>query len=83
MKTLHLPIYRIYFDKILAGKKRIEYRQSTIYWTKRLKDDFDCVKFVNGYGSDKHWMIVEIKQISLVGHYYEIHLGRILEKGNI
>ena len=35
-KILHLNLYRKYFDDIADGKKVIEYRDITPYWTSRL-----------------------------------------------
>ena len=35
--TLTIPVKGIYFDQIAAGTKRLEYRLTTEYWTKRLK----------------------------------------------
>lgn len=34
--TIHLPIKRKWFDMILSGEKREEYREIKPYWTKRL-----------------------------------------------
>ncbi len=36
MKTLHLNLKRKWFDMILSGEKREEYRDITDYWARRL-----------------------------------------------
>jgi len=36
MKTIHLPLYAIYYDLIECGKKRAEYRKITPFWQKRI-----------------------------------------------
>ncbi len=36
MKTLHLNLKRKWFDMILSGEKREEYRSITEYWARRL-----------------------------------------------
>jgi hypothetical protein len=33
---LHLPLKKVYFDQIVSGEKREEYRLVTDYWRKRL-----------------------------------------------
>lgn len=39
MKTLHLNLKRKWFDMILSGEKKEEYRGFTEYWIKRLTED--------------------------------------------
>lgn len=38
MKTLHLNLTKKWFDMILSGKKKEEYRKLSNYWFKRLFD---------------------------------------------
>ena len=87
MAVLHLTLYKKYFDQILSGEKTIEFRKITPYWTKRLENrEYEYIHFVNGYGKDKPWMDVEIKEIEKEDVYYEeykIYLGEVLRKGNI
>jgi hypothetical protein len=60
---LHLTLHRKWFDMIASGEKREEYRQIKPYWEKRLAGrHYDAVKFVNGYGSARPWMLVELKE---------------------
>jgi hypothetical protein len=48
MKTLHLTLKKKWFDMILSGEKKEEYREIKVYWVKRLigniwtsKEDFE------------------------------------------
>lgn len=41
VKNLLLRVKRIYFDKIAAKQKKIEYRDCTDYWVSRLVDDVE------------------------------------------
>ena len=59
---LILPIKKKWFDMILSGQKKEEYREIKPYWTKRLlkyyhryitKQTIFNIKFRNGYGNDK------------------------------
>ena len=64
---LILPIKKKWFDMILSGEKKEEYREINRYWTTRFKNNFDEVKlninsiiesakgtviFKNGYQKD-------------------------------
>ena len=90
MDVLHLTLYKQWFDQILTGEKKVECRNNTLYWGKRiLLKLFDYIHFVNGYGKDRPWMDVEFKYTYLnwdvgkeVGKI-EIHLGRVLRSGNL
>lgn len=37
MKTLILPVKRIYFEQIASGEKQEEFRLANAYWAKRLE----------------------------------------------
>lgn len=84
VKTLHLTLHREWFDLIRSGKKTEEYRKYTRYWNSRLLDKkYDVVKFVNGYGAHRPFMIVECKGIWAYPGKWIITLGKILEVGNV
>ena len=86
MKTLHLNLYRKYFDAILKGDKTIEYRDITPYWSKRLEGrHYDVIQFRNGYAKIAPVMIVEYKGLVTDDLYgrYAIQLGKILESNNV
>ena len=84
-KILHLILMRKWFDEILVGTKKIEYREIKPYWTKRLfnKDGtakkYDLIYFKNGYAKDCPKMIVEFKGVRKGEKGYEILLGEVLE----
>jgi len=61
---LHLTLHKKWFDMIQSGVKKEEYRERKPFWDKRLSKQYDRIKFVNGYGNHRPWMIVE-----LVGHH--------------
>jgi len=76
MKILNLTLKKEFFDLIISGEKREEYRVIKPFWRTRLEDppeaplvfnpkEFDVIKFVNGYGNDKPTMLVECKGIKL------------------
>ena len=64
---LTLPIKKKWFDMILSGEKKEEYREMKPYYQSRLcscsgfyKTDAvyaQSIKFVNGYGNDKPYFI--------------------------
>jgi len=85
MKILHLNLHKKWFDEILAGTKKIEYREIKPYWTKRLFNSdgtskkFYIILFRNGYSKDCRKMKVEFKGIRKGKKEYEILLGDVLK----
>ena len=82
-EILHLNLKREFFTKIAAGTKRIEYRDRTDYWKRRLEGrHYDVIQFRNGYATQAPEMQVEflgVKKIQIGGvPQYAINLGRIL-----
>jgi len=69
IKVLHLTLKKKWFDMILSGQKKEEYREIKPYWITRLKFDiwntkpFDFIEFRNGYAKTAPTMIVECKGI--------------------
>lgn len=74
-QRIDLQIERKYFDQILSGEKKKEYRaisdynirllcdcdiKDNLYYTRR---DITHVRFVNGYKKDRAVMVVEVKGI--------------------
>ena len=78
-----MSLYKKWFDEILQGTKKIEYREVKPYYDKLLKKDYSEVKFVNGYGGNRPYLIIEIIKITKGKEYYQIHLGSIIETGNL
>lgn len=52
MRILHLTLKKKWFDMILSGEKKEEYREIKPYWIKRLSKQYDIIRFRNGYSSD-------------------------------
>jgi len=73
-----------WFDQILAGTKKTEYREIKPYWTKRLLDEngkpkhYDIIEFRNGYSKDARKMRVEFKGLRVGKENYEILLGKVV-----
>lgn len=84
MYTTTLRIKRKYFDAILAGTKRIEYRDVKPYYTNLLESrQVNALKL--HYQSDRK-LLVKVKRIEIIpcpptlknfsSHVYAIHLGK-------
>ena len=98
-RILHLTLKKRWFDLMVAGKKKVEYRQSSRWIISRLEKEYDVIKFTNGYGSDKPYFFcqyngfeiskksetiyIENSIIAVEKGSYMINLGEILEIGNI
>jgi hypothetical protein len=81
---LHLILNRDPFGRIADRTKRIEYREYTPYWRRRLEDrKYDLIHFRNGYATKAPEMLVEFLGVRKYGKgrsgYYAIRLGRILK----
>lgn len=90
MKILTLIIKKVYFDEIMSGEKKIEYRelkQTTLNkYTyldesdgKRYLRRYDALHFYVGYESDRESAIVEVVDTTYNEGTVEYHLGHILE----
>jgi hypothetical protein len=68
-KILFLALYKEAFDVMVTGEKDKEYRKPSDWIKSRVlnKDgtarEYDYIKFVNGYGSDKPYFIIEFIQL--------------------
>jgi hypothetical protein len=80
---LTLSLYKEYFDQILSGEKKIEYRQRSEHWDKRLSKQYDTVKFINGYGNDRPWLVCQVTKIEKDNYEWRVHLGEVLDSGNL
>ena len=81
MKTLHLTLKKKWFDMILSGEKKEEYREIKPYWEKRLLEyDLDkekpfvfndqdrwynVIEFKNGYAKNAPTMLVEYNGVKI------------------
>jgi hypothetical protein len=91
MKVLTLNIKKIYFDEIMSGAKKIEYRelkQTTLNkYTyvdetdgKRYLRRYDALRLYVGYNKDRENALVQVTDITYNEGVVEYHLGMILEK---
>jgi len=89
---LHLTLFKKWFDEILSGKKTEEYRDLSLYWTKRLWDvnnncprEYKEIWFRNGYGKMKPFMKIEFKSIEVdkEANQFIIHLGKLIDTENV
>jgi hypothetical protein len=68
-KTLYLTLHKKWFDLILNGIKKEEYREQKKYWITRLKEkQYDEIVFTNGYSKTSRKMRVAILDIT-TGRY--------------
>ena len=91
LKVLTLNIKKIYFDEIMNGTKKIEYRelkQTTLNkYTyidetdgKRYLRRYDALRLFVGYNKDRESALVQVTDITYNEGIVEYHLGMILEK---
>jgi hypothetical protein len=81
---LHLILERDPFDRIAKGTKRLEYRDYTPYWRRRIENrKYDFTQFRNGYATKAPEMLVEYRGYRIRGKgkkaEFAIRLGRILK----
>jgi len=90
LKVLTLNIKKIYFDEIIAGSKKIEYRelkQSTLNkYTyideadgKRYLRRYDVLRLFVGYHKDRESALVQVVDTTYSDGIVEYHLGAVLE----
>ena len=91
LKVLTLNIKKVFFDEIIKGEKKIEYRelkQTTLNkYTyldesdgKRYLRRYDALRLFVGYNKDRESALVQVKDITYNEGIVEYHLGMILEK---
>jgi hypothetical protein len=97
MKTFHLNLKRKWFDMILSGEKKEEYRDLSDYWKTRFMNGkingWKTVTFSNGYAKDRSQMVVKLEKIVINPGkeewgaepgkiYFVLHLGELINKIN-
>lgn len=65
MKILHLTLKKKWFDMILSGIKKEEYREIKPYWNTRLDNAWnaDAICFKNGYSKNAPQFTIELIKI--------------------
>lgn len=90
LKVLTLNIKKVYFDEIIAGRKKIEYRelkQTTLNkYTyideadgKRYLRRYDALRLFVGYHKDRESALVQVVDTTFTNGIVEYHLGEVLE----
>lgn len=92
---LILPIKKKWFDMIVSGEKKEEYREIKPYWTKRLTKNLPMwetglIKFRNGYENDRPTIICKVVMSIRQGkeewgaepekEYYVLEILEVLEQ---
>ena len=82
MDVITTTLKRQWFAEIVAGRKRVEYREIKPYWTKRLKSVRVPFKLVlrNGMNPPVPVLTVRIDRIRTDqrNREYALHIGRVL-----
>jgi hypothetical protein len=92
MELLHLTLKKKWFDMIVSGEKKEEYREIKPYWIKRLRHGHSkhkAIKFRNGYAKDAPTITVKLTGITRGIGYKEwgapkhtvfiLHLGKVID----
>lgn len=63
--TLHLNLHRKWFDLIISGVKKEEYREIKPFWSRKFLLDrgYKTITFSNGYSKTRPQFVIEIKEI--------------------
>ena len=89
MATIHFVLQRHWFEEIESGRKTVEYREITPYWTARLtRPDITHAAFSRGY-IKRHRITRPVLKIDIgpcpypgwTGDFYRIHLAPLTTKG--
>lgn len=81
MDTLTMNIKRRWFAEIVAKTKRIEYRDQSPFWKRRiepLRPPFK-LRLLNGMTPPVPEAIVVVTRVTRRSGGYQLHLGRVLE----
>lgn len=86
MQRLTTTICREPFEAIVAGTKKIEYREIKEYWEKRLaqyKAPF-LLRLINGMKKDAPELTVEVVRVTRPSRQgvFKLHLGKVVEVKN-
>jgi hypothetical protein len=84
MKKLTTTIQRRWLTEIVAGTKKIEYRERKPFWDKRLQGLALPLelRMINGMNPPMPEVTVRIDKITLSRTDYKLHIGKILKVKN-
>ena len=81
-EVLHLVLMKDPFQRIMNGSKKIEYRDRTDYWNRRLYGkDIKLIYFQYAYHKNPTHMVVECTDVQITDRW-ELHLGKIVHLYN-
>ena len=81
-ECLHLVLMKDPFERIAKGVKKIEYRERTDYWNRRLwGKDIKWIFFQYAYHKNPTHMVVECTKVEITDRW-ELHLGDIIHFDN-
>lgn len=79
-RILHLTISKMPFEVMVTGEKSTEYREPSKWILSRLQGkDYDLIKFVNGYGSDKPYFIAKFRGWEIETNPYSVEFSNGLK----
>lgn len=92
MKVLYLTLKKKWFDMILSGEKKEEYREIKLYWYRRFLRKYNIIRFKNGYKKKAPYFFIKLNEIYVgIGakrwgapkeKVYILSLGKILTSDN-
>jgi hypothetical protein len=84
MQTLTTTIKRRWLAEIVAGTKRIEYRERKEYWRYRLSglETPFRLRMINGMSKTAPEVTVLISDVSVSPTEYLLHIGKVLSYKN-
>ena len=81
-EDLHLFLMKDHFLRIAKGLKKIEYRDRTDYWNRRLYGkEIKLIYFQYAYHKNPTHMVVECTNVQITDRW-ELHLGKIVHLYN-
>jgi hypothetical protein len=79
-RILYLTLSKMTFDVMVTGEKSTEYREPSKWILSRLQGkEYDLIKFVNGYGSDKPYFIAKFRGWEIETNPYSVDFSNGLK----
>jgi hypothetical protein len=80
MDTLTMNIKREFFARIVAKTKRVEYRDQSPFWKRRIEPLATPfrLRLLNGMTPPVPEALVVVTKVTRRGGGYQLHLGRVL-----
>lgn len=79
-RTLYLTLSKMPFEVMVTGEKSTEYREPSKWILSRLQGkDYDLIKFVNGYGSNKPYFIAKFRGWEIETNPYSVDFSNGLK----